>query len=207
MVEPFFAKIEGLSRIQRLLIYFGTITVLLGVSVYGIYMPKKDKVDSLQKKYDNVYKKLKVAKKNASELKEFKKRRKRAEDEFKIAKSKLPETQEIPSLLSSISLKGQEAGLDFLLFQPKAERVKDFYAEIPVAIKVLGSYHNVATFFSNVAKLPRIVNVQGINITPGKGGKQLTTSCTAVTYKFVEKPKNTGKKTKKGKKSKKRKRK
>jgi len=103
-----------------------------------------------------------------------------------LAKAVLPETKEIPSLLSSISQSGQDAGLEFVLFEPKAEVKKDFYAEIPVSIKVTGSYHNIATFFDNVSRLYRIVNIQNIEMKSGKNDTSLDTSCTAVTYKFVE---------------------
>lgn len=103
-----------------------------------------------------------------------------------IAKAVLPETNEIPSLLTSVSESGQDAGLEILLWQPKPEVVKDFYAEIPVEMKVLGNYHNVATFFDNVSRLYRIVNVQNVQMKAGQNETDLDTSCTAVTYKFVE---------------------
>jgi type IV pilus assembly protein PilO len=116
----------------------------------------------------------------------------------------LPEKKEIPTLLASVSRSGQDAGLEFLLFQPKNENNKDFYAEIPVAIEVTGSYHNVALFFDKVARLSRIVNIDNINLTAQKAkeagkGLSLKTSCTAITYRFIE---SEGKK-KKGKKKKK----
>ena len=75
---------------------------------------------------------------------------------------------------------------DFILFQPKPEVKMDFYAEIPVAINVTGDYHGVATFFESVAELNRIVNIRDINIAPEKDSTSLTTTCTAVTYKFIE---------------------
>jgi type IV pilus assembly protein PilO len=115
-----------------------------------------------------------------------------AEIELKIVMKALPEKKEIPSLLASISSSGQDSGLEFALFEPKPESNKDFYAEIPVSIKVAGSYHNVAMFFDKVSRLPRIVNIDNIGITAQKGTKKglsLTTSCTAITYRFVEKEK------------------
>ena len=103
----------------------------------------------------------------------------------------LPEKKEIPNLLASISSSGQDSGLEFALFEPKPENNKDFYAEIPVAVKVSGSYHNVASFFDKVSRLPRIVNIDNISITAQKQTKKeglsLSTSCTAITYRFIEK--------------------
>ena len=134
---------------------------------------------------------------------------KEAEAQFKLAMRKLPEKEEIPSLLTSISDSGQQVGLEFLLFEPKAEKPKEFYAEIPVAMSIRADYHNLAIFFDQVARLSRIVNIRDIKIGRAKGkGKdtpELSTKCTAVTYKFVESsPK---KKSKSKKKSRKKKRK
>jgi type IV pilus assembly protein PilO len=127
---------------------------------------------------------------------------KAAESRFKLVMKSLPEKEEIPSLLSNISLSGQDAGLEFVLFQPKKEVKKDFYAEIPVAIKVTGKYHNVALFFDKVARLPRVVNIRNIMMTPGKGNEKLSTGCTAVTYKFIDRPKKKSNKKKPKKKKK-----
>jgi type IV pilus assembly protein PilO len=130
---------------------------------------------------------------------------KAAESRFKLVMKSLPEKEEIPSLLSNISLSGQDAGLEFVLFQPKKEVKKDFYAEIPVSIKVTGNYHNVAVFFDKVARLPRVVNIRNITMSPAKGKERLSTGCTAVTYKFIDKPKKKKKKKSTSRKSKKKK--
>ena len=130
-----------------------------------------------------------------------------AEAQFKTAMRALPEKEEIPSLLTSISKSGQDAGLEFLLFEPKPEVRKEFYAEIPVAINVTGGYHDMAVFLDKVARLSRIVNVRDISMGRTKDGEDLNTSCTAVTYKFVEGPPPEDPKAKKKKKKKKSKKK
>ena len=117
----------------------------------------------------------------------------------------LPDKKEIPSLLSAISQSGNEAGMDFLLFEPKSEVVKDFFAEIPVDIKITGSFSNLMIFFDKISKLYRIVNLKNIKIVLDEKNRNiLTTTGSAVTYKFVEKKeepkdddaKNKNKKTK-----------
>ena len=150
-------------------------------------------------------KKLETAKRNAKDLKKFQTKMKEAEAQFRMAMKKLPEKEEIPSLLSSISFSGKQAGLEFLLFEPKGEKKKEFYAEIPVAMNIKGNYHNLALFFDQVARLSRIVNIQNIQIgssktKKGARSKELTTKCMAVTYKFIE---DSGPKKKSGKKKKK----
>ena len=108
------------------------------------------------------------------------------EVQYKTAMRALPEKEEIPSLLTSISRSGQDVGLEFLLFEPKSEVRKEFYAEIPVAMQVRGGYHDLAIFFDKVARLSRIVNIKNIEMGRAKDSMDLNTSCTAVTYKFVE---------------------
>jgi type IV pilus assembly protein PilO len=199
-IEPFFEKISKLSQLQRALISGGIFLLFIGAFVYLLYLPKFKEIGKLNKNLKGLEKELKAAKKDAKDLKKYKKRMKEAESRFKLVMKSLPEKEEIPSLLSNISLSGQDAGLEFVLFQPKKEIKKDFYAEIPVAIKVTGKYHNVALFFDKVARLPRVVNIRNIMMTPGKkGNEKLSTGCTAVTYKFIDRPKKKEKAKKKKK--------
>ena len=187
-LEPFFDKLEKLSQLQRILISGGIFLLVIGLFVWLLYLPKYKRIDQLEKNLVRLEKQLQKAKADASNLKMFQDRMKKAEARFRLAKKSLPEKEEIPSLLASISQSGQDSGLEFLLFQPRGERKKDFYAEIPVNIKVNGPYHNVAIFFDKVARLSRVVNIRNIKMRPIKGGRSLTTSCTAVTYKFIDKP-------------------
>ena len=184
-LAPFFEKVEKLSQVQRILICAGAFLILTGAFVYLSFLPKFEKISKLTKEYEELEQKLVTAKRNASQLEAFRKKMKEAEIRFRIAKKALPEKEDIPSLLTGISKAGQDAGLEFLLFQPGSEIKKDFYAEIPVSISVTGKYHNVAIFFDKVARLSRIVNIKNINMTPLKEG-ELSTTCTAVTYMFIE---------------------
>lgn len=207
-LEPFFDKIEKLSKLYRILISAGICLIFIAVAVFLFYMPKYKTIDALDKELTGLEKELKTAKKNAKDLKKFQKKMKDAEDQFKIVMKSLPEKEEIPSLLTSISDSGKESGLEFLLFKPKSEVKKEFYAEIPVAMRVNGDFHNIATFFDRVARLSRVVNIRDISMKPGKGNDSITTACTAVTYKFIESPpakKKPAKKSSKKKKKKKRK--
>jgi type IV pilus assembly protein PilO len=105
----------------------------------------------------------------------------------------LPNSAEIPSLLKNISDLGKESGLEFLKFAPGAEGRKDFYAEIPVSIAVTGDYHSFVLFADKVSHLPRIVNLSDIafsNPKPsGEANMQVSVSCTATTYRFLEQAK------------------
>ncbi|OEU69215.1 MAG: hypothetical protein BA864_01980 [Desulfuromonadales bacterium C00003093] len=183
---PVFEKIEKISKVQRILIYSGSFLLLIGSFVYLSYLPKFQKIGELNTDYENRLQQLATAKKNAAQLTRFRNEMKKAEKEYRIVMKALPDKQEIPTLLSSISQAGQAVGLEFLEFKPRKEITKDFYAEIPVSIVVSGRYHDVGLFFDRVANLPRIVNIKGIKMAPQKGSDKLSTTCTAVTYKFIE---------------------
>ena len=179
-------KIGKLPKIYRILICFGIFLMLIGPFFYFSYQPKVKKIDQLKTEQKTLETKLVKAQAKAKQLKYFQDKLKKAQTDFKVAVKKLPEKKEIPSLLSSISRSGHDAGLEFLLFEPKTELTKEFYAEIPVSIIVTGNYHKTALFFDKVARLHRIVNIDDIIMSTRKGKGKLKTSCTAVTYRFVE---------------------
>ena len=185
-LEPLFDKVEGLPKSYRILILVGVFAVMIGASVYFLFLPKHEDIKALQAQRETLNQKLLKAKANAAQKDKYRKQYEAAQEEFKIAKRALPGQKEIPSLLESISSSGQDVGLDFALFQPGSENKKDFYAEIPVAISVTGSFHNVASFFDRISRLSRIVNIRNVGMSPTGRGAILSTTCTAVTYRFLE---------------------
>ncbi|HEY8520228.1 MAG TPA: type 4a pilus biogenesis protein PilO [Gammaproteobacteria bacterium] len=100
----------------------------------------------------------------------------------------LPGKTEVPSLLVDISQTGLGAGLEEKLFQPLGEIQKDFYAELPIKIRLTGSYHEFGDFVSGIAALPRIVTLHDISITPVGNGTfdELQLDVTAKTYRYLE---------------------
>ena len=185
-LEPLFEKVGQLTGLHRILICVGAFILLVGGFFYFSYLPKMQQLSTLKTQKASLEKSLATAKAKAVQLAGYRAQMKKAQEDFMIAKAVLPETKEIPSLITSVSQSGQDAGLEIQLFKPKPEVKKDFYAEIPVDIQVSGSYHNVTAFFDNVSRLYRIVNIQNIQIKSGRNKEALATSCTAVTYKFVE---------------------
>ena len=100
----------------------------------------------------------------------------------------LPGRTEVPSLLVDISQTGLGAGLEEKLFQPMGEIQKDFYAELPIRIRLNGSYHELGNFVSGIAALPRIVTLHDIAITRAAPGAldDLTLDVTAKTYRYLD---------------------
>jgi type IV pilus assembly protein PilO len=109
----------------------------------------------------------------------------------------LPSKAEMDALLSDINNAGLGRGLQFELFKPGQVVVKDYYAELPIDIKVTGSYHDVGAFSSDIANLPRIVTLNNMNLVAVKDG-QLTLDAVAKTFRYLDKDevsaqrKNTG---------------
>ncbi|HUA77635.1 MAG TPA: type 4a pilus biogenesis protein PilO, partial [Acetobacteraceae bacterium] len=100
-----------------------------------------------------------------------------------------PGQTEVPNLLVDISQTGLAAGLQEKLFQPGNEKSNGFYAELPIKIKLVGSYHQFGAFVSGIAALPRIVTLDDIQIAPvdAKAGyDNLTMDVTAKTYRYIE---------------------
>jgi type IV pilus assembly protein PilO len=102
----------------------------------------------------------------------------------------LPGKTEVPNLLVDISQTGLAAGLQEKLFQPSSEQSKGFYAELPIKIRLVGSYHEFGRFVSGIAALPRIVTLHDIEIKPegdkNSGFDNLTMDVTAKTYRYIE---------------------
>ncbi len=100
----------------------------------------------------------------------------------------LPGRTEVPNLLVDISQVGVGAGLEEKLFQPSPEVKKDFYAELPIKIRLTGSYHQMGEFVSGIAALPRIVTLHEITIKPTNNTTydQLTFELTAKTFRYLD---------------------
>ena len=111
------------------------------------------------------------------------------EQSFGAMLRKLPDKTEVPNLLTDISQQGAGAGLDQKLFQPMPQVNKDFYAELPIKMRLTGSYHAIGAFVSGIAALPRIVTLHDVKIEPvGKttGFDQLQLDVTAKTYRYLD---------------------
>ncbi len=98
----------------------------------------------------------------------------------------LPDKSEIEALLIEINQAGLGRGLQFELFKPGQEQIKDFYAELPITVKINGGYHDFGAFAADIAKLPRIVTLNNIAITPIKDGGQLSLDATTKTFRYLD---------------------
>jgi len=186
-LNVYFDKVSKLKMVHRVLIFAGTVVLLLGLFIYLIYLPKTGEITKIKSEKDRLDREISLAKRRAKNFEKLEADLTKAEGELKSAITLLPTTSEIPKLLKSITKLGNDSDLEFLLFSPEKQVSREFFVEIPVSMEVRGSYHNVATFFDKVGKLDRIVNVVNVNMTPLKAySTNLKTTCKAVTYRFKE---------------------
>jgi len=192
-----------LPQKQKLAILVAALFIMVGLYIYLSAMPSLATLNDKQEELAKKQKELLELKKVVADLPRFEKELKQLEAQFKEALTLLPNTREIPSLLTNISNLARDCGLEIILFQPKPEVLENFYAQIPVEMKITGKYHDLGVFFDRVSKLPRIVNI--LDITMDKKAAQaksvsdtglLNASFKAVTYKFVEVKQDSDKKQK-----------
>ncbi|MFT4174377.1 MAG: type 4a pilus biogenesis protein PilO [Rhodocyclaceae bacterium] len=124
-------------------------------------------------------------KRQAVNLDEYRKQLADIDREFGALLKQLPNKSEMEALLVDVNQAGRGRGLQFELWKPGVETQRDFYAELPIALRVTGNYDDLGNFASDVAKLPRIVTLSDMAITMGNGGK-LTMDANAVTYRYLD---------------------
>jgi len=200
-------KVEWLlkrPRYQRALMLVGVLAVVIGAFVYLLYLPLQDDLSRLIQEDEALERKLVSDRRIASNLPKFKAEYEKMVAQLDQALTELPDNKEIPKLLTSIAAAAKENGLEVLLFKPGKESKKAFYAEVPVSLKVVGSFHQVALFFYDVGNLSRIVNLSDVSMGKGKqssGRINLSVNCLATTFRFLD-PSEMPKKKKKKKKKK-----
>jgi len=175
---------------QRVLLLVSIVFLLFGGYGYLIYWPRNDQVvekeeqlATMQQDRDRkaaLVANLPQAKKDVADLNAA----------LKEAVAQLPNTKEIPDLLSGISAVARDAGLEIQQFKQRPETYQDFYAEVPVEILVRGTYWQVEAFFKRVSDLTRIVNVSEIGVKAPtlieNDPVKLQTSCAATTFRFLD---------------------
>jgi len=168
------------------------VTVLLGVFaallVAGWWFDWKSQLEELEGKQQQEAK-LKDEyldkKKQAVNLEEHRKQLAEIDKSFGTLLKQLPNKAEMEALLIDINQAGLGRGLQFELFKPGKETTKDFYAELPITLKITGIYHDLGAFSADVAKLSRIVSLTNVAVVPEKGG-QLKMDAIAMTYRYLD---------------------
>jgi type IV pilus assembly protein PilO len=164
----------------------GLLVVLILLA--GAFFDWKDQLDALDRAQDEEAK-LRVSytekKAKAVNLELYVQQLKEIEQAFGALLKQLPNKSEMDALLTDINQAGLGRGLQFELFRPATrERIAEFYAELPITVRVTGTYHDMGAFASDVAQLPRIVTLNDIGIVNDKG--TLVMDATAKTFRYLD---------------------
>lgn len=181
-----FAKIPGPQKA------LGTFAAALLIVAGGYFMLVSDTMDEIAAKDEIIA--TKNTEKNtladqARNLEENKRKVQRLKARLKKAQDQLPTKAEVPKLLRDIDFEATQSGLHIQKFDVQQEKVRKGRADIPIKMKVKGSFHELGVFFDRVAKMDRIVNVANVEVKGAKFENKkivLTSSFTATTYRFVE---------------------
>ena len=159
--------------------------VLFYVLVWNDQKPRLDQVTAEEQDLRNTFK---TKHSKAVNLAVYQQQLADIERSFGALLRQLPGKTEVPNLLVDISQVGVGAGLEEKLFQPSGEVKKDFYAELPIKIRLTGSYHQMGEFVSGIAALPRIVTLDEMKITPENKDvyDNLSFELTAKTYRYLD---------------------
>jgi type IV pilus assembly protein PilO len=177
------------STAQKIAILVVAVILMVALYYSFLFAPKADEVAKLADSVEIARNEKTVKTQKATNLSRLRQDLQRLDAELKKAIAQLPEKKEIPELLSSISSKAQQSGLDVLLFRPRAESYQEFYAEVPVDITVKGNFHNTVSFFDEVGRMDRLVNIDNIgfkNPTVSGDSVVLETTSVATAFRFLD---------------------
>lgn len=176
------------------------VIVLIAVAVIGLgyWFDIKDqqlRLEQAEKKEGELKSDFESKARKAANLEAYEQQLEEMRQSFGTMLRQLPNKTEVADLLVDVSQSGLASGLEFDLFKPQGESPREFYAELPISIKVRGSYHEFGNFVSSVAALPRIVTLHDVAISaPDKDANgELTMELTAKTYRYLDESEEAGK--------------
>jgi type IV pilus assembly protein PilO len=165
---------------------FATVTVLLVVVLWFLWLnTSEEELVAEQTKEVTLREEYKVKLTKAVNLEALKKQREQVQQYVTQLEKQLPSKAEMDALLSDINQAGLGRSLQFDLFRPGQVVVKDYYAELPITVRVTGRYHDVGAFASDIANLSRIVTLNNLTIVPAKDGN-LAMDATAKTFRYLD---------------------
>lgn len=159
--------------------------LIFGIGWSQFIDPLQTQLEEVRKKEADLKLSFESKQKKAANLPALKQQLLDIQEQFGDLLKRLPNKTEVAELLVDISQQGLGAGLEFDLFKPGNEQRADFYVELPIEIRVVGTYHQFGTFISGISDLPRIVTSHDIKITPTDNGR-LVLQTTAKTYRYID---------------------
>jgi type IV pilus assembly protein PilO len=172
------------------------VCILVGVATYYLDTQSQlERLDGSRGKEQDLRQTFEAKQKKAANLDAYRQQLEEMKESFGAMLRQLPDKTEVAALLVDVSQTGLASGLEFELFQPEGEQSKDFYAELPIGIRVTGRYPEFGRFISGLAALPRIVTIHDVKISnpttgnPGKEGAddvKLSLEARVKTYRYLD---------------------
>lgn len=169
----------------RILSAIGSIVLVIILGWYFYWSGQIEELDAGQQEEQKLKESFKQKMQQAISLDALKEQRKLVLQYVATMEKQLPSKSEMDALLSDINQAGIGRGMTFDLFKPGQVVAKDYYAELPIDIKLSGSYHDMGEFASDIAKLPRIVTLNNLTITTGKDSNLLL-DVVAKTFRYLD---------------------
>jgi len=179
-------KIGSAPILVKLGVLVVVLAAIVGASWYFDWQDQIDKIERETSKETGLRKTFKEKKLEAINLPAYQKQLEDIEKSFGALLKQLPGKAEMDALLTDINQAGLGRGLQFELFRPAAAEIRrDFYAELPITIRITGNYHDIGAFASDIGKLSRIVTLNDIALAPAAKGT-LALDATAKTFRYLD---------------------
>lgn len=171
--------------IPRLLCGLGTLIGVVAIGWFAYLSGQQDELDMGRAEEQKLREAYRGKIRQAINLVSLRKQKEQVNEYVSTLEKQLPSKAEMDALLSDINQAGLGRGLQFDLFKPGQVVVKDYYAELPINIKVTGSYHDIGAFTTDIANLPRIVTLNNLSLVAGKDGT-LALDAVAKTFRYLD---------------------
>ncbi len=184
-----FKNMGNLPMPVKLVLLSFLFLVLMGLGYWFLWSDQMAEIDQAKAKEQELRKVFLDKKAQAIKVEAYKQQMVDIEKTFGALLKQLPDKSQMDGLLTDINQAGLGRGLEFDLFKPGQETVADFYAEMPIQIKIRGNYHDIGAFATDISKLSRIVTLNDLTIAPiGKDSKDtlLSLDATAKTYRYLD---------------------
>lgn len=172
--------------IPKIAVLLGLFVAILVAGWWFVWSDQLTELETKQREEETLRQQYLDKKRQAVNLDLYTQQLAEIDRSFGALLKQLPNKSEIEALLIEVNQAGLGRGLQFELFRPGQEQIKDFYAELPIAVKINGSYHDFGAFAADIAKLPRIVTLNNISITPVKEGGILSLDATTKTFRYLD---------------------
>jgi type IV pilus assembly protein PilO len=182
-------KLAKLPRNVRLGLAPALCALVFGAYAHFFFMPARAERAAAREQQLQLQRRLAEVRAVAGNEAQVKEEIAALDRKLKEALRQLPNDKELPGLLTDVSSLGKNAGLDFKSFKPGSEVAKEFYAEVPIEIEFTGVYHDIARFFDDISRLPRIVNMGEMEVSIAREAEDRTllkVRGQATTFRFVE---------------------